>query len=55
MVIHCRPFDNNQATNQTGAWYWIGLPKSLLVNGKGNYGDCEVAARRLARSCCWQR
>eukprot|EP00877_Chromochloris_zofingiensis_P002265 jgi/Chrzof1/12039/Cz06g19030.t1 len=36
-----RPFDDTKATNDTGKWFWVGLPKSILINGKGHYGDCE--------------
>lgn len=36
-----RPFDPNQATSASGGWCWVGLPRSLLINGLGNYGECE--------------
>ncbi|KAF6252743.1 Cupredoxin [Scenedesmus sp. NREL 46B-D3] len=52
-----RPFDPNQATSDAGGWCWVGLPRSLLINGEhlsgyaacltkrmrglGNYGECE--------------
>lgn len=36
-----RPFDPLQVTNYTGSWFWIGVPKSILINGKGCYWDCE--------------
>eukprot|EP00879_Flechtneria_rotunda_P031612 GHRR01034549.1.p1 GENE.GHRR01034549.1~~GHRR01034549.1.p1 ORF type:complete len:321 (+),score=110.97 GHRR01034549.1:649-1611(+) len=41
-----RPFDPTKATGDTGAWCWVGLPKSLLINGKGNYADCEDVYKR---------
>jgi hypothetical protein len=34
-----RPFDDAKVTNTTGAWYWVGVPKSVLINGKGRYED----------------
>lgn len=41
-----RPFDPTKATPDTGAWCWVGLPKSILINGKGNYYDCEDVYKR---------
>lgn len=41
-----RPFDPNQASDASGGWCWVGLPKSILLNGKGNYGDCEDVYKR---------
>ena len=41
-----RPFDPAQATNETGAWFWVGVPKSILINGKGQYSDCEDVYKR---------
>lgn len=40
-----RPFDPTQATSATGSWCWIGLPKSVLINGVGNYYDCGAWSR----------
>lgn len=58
-----RPFDPTKATAETGAWCWVGLPKSLLINGKGNYHDCEDVYKRevgvraggqlLCGGCVW--
>lgn len=45
-ALCCRPFDPSQATNDTGAWCWVGLPKSILINGKGNYNECEDVYKR---------
>lgn len=38
-----RPFDPAKGNSSTpsGGWCWVGLPKSLLINGVGNYFDCE--------------
>ena len=46
-----RPFDPaKQDGNATGRWHWIGLPKSVLINGRGSYGACEdVTTRALGR------
>jgi FtsP/CotA-like multicopper oxidase with cupredoxin domain len=47
-----RPFDPAKQTNDTrGKWHWIGLPKSVLINGKGSYAACEdVTTRSLGKS-----
>lgn len=42
-----RPFDPTKATNSTGSWCWVGLPKSVLINGRGNYHDCEDPYKRV--------
>ncbi|KAI8468179.1 MAG: Cupredoxin [Monoraphidium minutum] len=43
-----RPFDAEKVTKTSGEWCWIGLPKSLLINGKGAVADCEnVFARKV--------
>jgi hypothetical protein len=34
LAVFCRPFDPNQATSASGGWCWVGLPRSLLINGK---------------------
>jgi hypothetical protein len=37
----------------------VGLPKSILINGKGNYYDCEDVYKRKVREgflafvCAW--
>jgi hypothetical protein len=31
--VGVRPFDPNQATSDSGGWCWVGLPRSLLING----------------------
>ena len=43
----CRPFDPTKASNDTGSWCWVGLPKSVLINGQGNYYDCEDPYKRV--------
>jgi L-ascorbate oxidase len=46
-----RPFDPTKQTPEAGAWCWVGVPKSLLVNGKGNYYECEdVYTRQVNQS-----
>ncbi|KAF8065871.1 L-ascorbate oxidase [Scenedesmus sp. PABB004] len=56
-----RPFDPTKVINASatsdgsGAWCWIGLPKSLLVNGKGNYHQCEDVYKRKARCVALRR
>ena len=45
-----RPFDTNKSTNETGTWRWLGLPQSLLVNGRGFYGDCAIIGGPSATS-----
>ena len=37
-----RPFDNGKVTNTSGAWQWVGLPQSVLLNGNAFYGDCKL-------------
>jgi hypothetical protein len=49
----CRPFDDAKATNDTGKWFWVGLPKSNLVNGKGVYYDCEDPYDRVLDKPMW--
>lgn len=49
LLLSCRPFDPTQATSDTGAWCWVGLPKSILLNGKGNYYNCEDVYKREVR------
>lgn len=45
-----RPFDPAKVTNTSGQWCWIGMPKSLLINGKGSFSDCEdVYARKVGK------
>jgi hypothetical protein len=39
-----RPFDANKTTNETGAWSWVAVPQSILLNGHGFYGDCNMLA-----------
>jgi len=48
-----RPFDAAKATNDTGNWFWVGLPKSNLVNGKGVYYDCEDPYDRVLDKPMW--
>eukprot|EP00878_Enallax_costatus_P033800 GHUV01037365.1.p1 GENE.GHUV01037365.1~~GHUV01037365.1.p1 ORF type:complete len:432 (+),score=88.08 GHUV01037365.1:181-1476(+) len=43
-----RPFDPSKQTAEAGAWCWVGVPKSLLINGKGNYYECEDPYARQA-------
>jgi hypothetical protein len=43
-----RPFDPAKVTNTSGEWCWMGLPRSILINGKGSYGDCEDVYNRKA-------
>jgi FtsP/CotA-like multicopper oxidase with cupredoxin domain len=47
-----RPFDpaKQQGDDKTGRWHWIGLPKSVLINGQSSYAACEdVTTRSLAK------
>jgi len=44
-----RPFDPSKVTNTSGEWCWIGLPRSILVNGKGSFSDCEDVYDRQVR------
>lgn len=59
VLFACRPFDPTKATSDTGAWCWVGLPKSILINGQGNYYNCEdvykreVGATVLVLPCLW--
>jgi hypothetical protein len=45
-----RPFDAGKASNETGSWRWVGLPQSLLINGKGYFGDCAIVGRQAEGS-----
>ena len=38
----CRPFDPDLANDTTGAWNWVGVPQSILLNGKGFFQDCNL-------------
>ena len=38
----CRPFDVQKVSKTSGAWHWVGVPQSTLLNGHGYYGDCAV-------------
>lgn len=38
----CRPFDSAKVTKDSGSFYWLGNPQSILMNGKGYYGDCAL-------------
>lgn len=49
----CRPFDPSKQTAESGAWCWVGVPKSLLINGKGNYHECEDPYSRQVM-LCWR-
>lgn len=40
----CRPFDAQKVTNASGAWDWVNVPQSTLLNGHGFYGDCALLA-----------
>lgn len=48
-VVIFRPFDPAKQTPKSGAWCLEGLPKSLLINGKGNYFECEDPYTRQVR------
>lgn len=37
-----RPFDAARVTKDSGAWAWTNNPQSLLINGRGFYGDCAI-------------
>ena len=41
-ILLCRPFDDKKVTNTSGAWDWVGVPQSTLLNGHGYYGDCAL-------------
>lgn len=43
---HNRPFDPSKANGSNGQWCWVGVPKSILINGRGNYYDCEDTYKR---------
>ena len=43
-----RPFDAAKQTPDSGGFAWVDNPQSLLINGHGFYGDCQVCA-------CWRR
>ncbi|KAI8468177.1 MAG: Cupredoxin [Monoraphidium minutum] len=46
-----RPFDPTKATDKSGKWCWVGLPRSLLINGRGAAPDCEnVYAREVNKT-----
>jgi hypothetical protein len=45
-----RPFDAAKATNETGSFRAPALPQSLLINGKGYFGDCAIIGRQAEGS-----
>lgn len=48
-----RPFDPNQQTTDSGNWCWVGVPKAILLNGKGNYYGCEDVYTRQVGQPMW--
>lgn len=37
-----RPFDSRKANVTTGAYGWVDLPQSMLINGRGIFQDCAL-------------
>ena len=37
-----RPFDTRKADAETGAYGWVDLPQSVLINGRGIFQDCAL-------------
>lgn len=49
-----RPFDKAKATPASGAWDWVNVPQSIMLNGHAFYGDCallEGANTAVAPKC----
>ena len=42
MTRLCRPFDKKKVTPASGAWDWVAVPQSILLNGHAFYGDCAL-------------
>ena len=34
--------DRSKVTNNTGSYSWVGNPQSILINGRGFNGDCNM-------------
>lgn len=45
------PFDTSRQTNQTGAFTWIGNPRSLILNQQGCASDCVLGPNATEPLC----
>lgn len=45
------PFDPAMQTNQTGAFFWIGNPRSLMINEQGCATDCALTNNATEPVC----
>ena len=49
MFLPCRPVVPS-ATG--GMFHWVGTPQSVLINGRGFYGDCQFQPDTFAPAPC---
>lgn len=41
--------DPSKQSDGSGSWCWVGLPRAILINGRGNYFECEDVFKREVR------